>query len=160
MSWIAEYDTQGREFPTCVHVTKTTGTMTHGATYVPIEDGKAVRAENTKLREDLEFERSENGWAREFLNRMGKKCGTKDCPSLVAYVTNLEAENAKLRELARGLRMAYVETLNECESLNEGLIWEYSCSIDDDIAKSKAKFEANRHRFDAALCELGVEVDE
>ena len=51
MSWIAEYDTQGREFPTCVHVTKTTGTTTHGATYVPIEDGKAVRAENTKLRE-------------------------------------------------------------------------------------------------------------
>lgn len=51
MSWIAEYDTQGREFPTCVHVTKTTGTMTHGATYVPIEDGKAVRAENTELRE-------------------------------------------------------------------------------------------------------------
>ena len=51
MSWIAEYDTQGREFPTCVHVTKTTGTMTHGATYVPIEDGKAVRAENAELRE-------------------------------------------------------------------------------------------------------------
>ena len=51
MSWIAEYDTQGREFPTCVHVTKTTGTMTHGATYVPIEDGKAMRAENAKLRE-------------------------------------------------------------------------------------------------------------
>ena len=51
MSWIAEYDTQGREFPTCVHVTKTTGTMTHGVTYVPIEDGKAVRAENAKLRE-------------------------------------------------------------------------------------------------------------
>jgi hypothetical protein len=51
MSWIAEYDTQGREFPTCVHVTKTTGTMTNGATYVPIEDGKAVRAENAKLRE-------------------------------------------------------------------------------------------------------------
>lgn len=50
MSWIAEYDTQGREFPTCVHVTKTTGTMTHGATYVSIEDGKAVRAENAKLR--------------------------------------------------------------------------------------------------------------
>lgn len=51
MSWIAEYDTQGMEFPTCVHVTKTTGTMTHGATYVPIEEGKAVRAENAKLRE-------------------------------------------------------------------------------------------------------------
>ena len=51
MSWIAEYDTQGREFPTCVHVTKTTHTMTHGATYVPIEDGKALRDENAKLRE-------------------------------------------------------------------------------------------------------------
>jgi len=51
MSWIADYDTHGREFPTCVHVTKTTGTMTHGATYVPIEDGKAVRDENAKLRE-------------------------------------------------------------------------------------------------------------
>ena len=55
-------------------------------------------AENAKLRDDLEFERSENGWAREFLNRMAKHCGTKDCPSLVAYVTKLEAENAKLRE--------------------------------------------------------------
>ena len=51
MSWIAEYDTQGREFPTCVHVTKTTGTMTHGVTYVPIEDGNAVRVENARLRE-------------------------------------------------------------------------------------------------------------
>ena len=55
MSWIAEYDTQGREFPTCVHVTKTTGTMTHGVTYVPIEDGQAVRAENAKLRELVRF---------------------------------------------------------------------------------------------------------
>lgn len=51
MSWIAEYDTQGMEFPTCVHVTKTTRTMTHGATYVPIEEGNAVRAENAKLKE-------------------------------------------------------------------------------------------------------------
>lgn len=59
----------------------------------------ALKAENAKLREDLEFERSENGWAREFLSRLGPKCGTKDCPSLVAYVTKLEDENAKLREL-------------------------------------------------------------
>lgn len=57
-----------------------------------------LQAENKQLREDLEFERSENGWAREFLNRMGQKCGTKDCPSLVAYVAKLEKENAKLRE--------------------------------------------------------------
>ena len=51
MSWIAELDTHGREFPIGVHVTRTTHTMTHGATYVPIEDGKAVRDENAKLRE-------------------------------------------------------------------------------------------------------------
>lgn len=61
-------------------------------------------ADIAKLREDLEFERSENGWAREFLNRMGQKCGTKDCPSLVAYVTKLESENAKLRELCWRMR--------------------------------------------------------
>ena len=67
-------------------------------------------------------------------------------------------ENAKLRELSRALHMAYVETLNECESLNDGLIWECSGSIDDDIAKSRVKFEVLRHRFDAALCELGIEV--
>ena len=68
-----------------------------------VADLQEALAENVKLREDLEFERSENGWAREFLNRMGQKCGTKDCPSLVAYVTNLEAENAKLRELVRSM---------------------------------------------------------
>lgn len=62
-----------------------------------------VEAENANLQEDLEFERSENGWAREFLDRMAKHCGTKDCPSLVAYVTKLENENAKMRELLRGL---------------------------------------------------------
>ena len=73
-------------------------------------------------------------------------------------LTAAMAENEKLREMARNLHMAYVETLNECESLNEGLIWEYSGSIEDDVAKSRAKFEANRHRFDDALCELGIEV--
>ena len=95
MSWIAEYDTQGREFPTCVHVTKTTGTMTHGATYVPIEDGKAVRAENAKLREIIaDFEemlpKSERRYIREML-----KATTND--------------NAKLRELVKEV---FYELLN------------------------------------------------
>jgi hypothetical protein len=71
---------------------------------VPKDEFDRLKAENAKLREDLEFERSENGWAREFLNRMGQKCGTKDCPSLVAYVTKLESENAKLRELGMEVR--------------------------------------------------------
>lgn len=70
----------------------------------------------------------------------------------------LAAENAKLRELVSGLHMAYVKTLNECESLDEGLIWEYSGSVKSDVAKSKARFEADRHRFDTALRELGVEL--
>ena len=62
-----------------------------------------LEAENEKLREELEDEKAENGWAREFLNRMGRKCGTKDCPSLVAYVNKLESENEQLRELCRDL---------------------------------------------------------
>lgn len=84
MSWIAEYDTQGMEFPTCVHVTKTTGAMTHGATYVPIEDGRRVRAENAKLREER----------REYQ-------ATID--SLVDECADHKAENAKLRELCADL---------------------------------------------------------
>lgn len=71
-----------------------------------------------------------------------------------------ENENESLRELVRGLHMAYVGALNECESLNEGLIYEYSGSVNADVAKSRAMFKAYRHRFDAALRELGVEVDE
>ena len=82
MSWIAEYDTQGREFPTCVHVTKTTGTMTHGATYVPIEDGRAVRAENVELRKE-----------RDALDHL--------TDVLNATNDGLISENAKLRELVR-----------------------------------------------------------
>ena len=72
-----------------------------------------LRQENKELREDLEFERSENGWAREFLNRMGRKCGTKDCPSLVAYVTKLEDENKELRELA--LTLAHCAAGHGCD---------------------------------------------
>lgn len=85
--------------------------------------------ENAKLREELEFERSENGWAREFLNNVGPKCGTKDCPSLVAYVT-------KLRELVRHLY--------ECTRHNRCSACEYA----DDACD-----------FEYDLDELGIEVD-
>ena len=57
-----------------------------------------LQAKVDDLKEELEDEKSENGWVRDFLNRMGRKCGTKDCPSLVAYVGQLEAENEQLRE--------------------------------------------------------------
>lgn len=102
------------------------------------EELTKLKAENAKLRE--EFNKMDVWHSKELTAAMD--------------------ENAKLRELARGLHMAYVETLNECESLNEGLIWECSGSIDDDIAKSKARFEVLRHRFDDALRELGAGVDE
>ena len=73
-----------------------------------------LEAENEQLREDLEFERSENEWMREFNDRMAKHCGTKDCPSLVAYVTKLENENRKFREL-ENIRISQVE---HCEYLD------------------------------------------
>ena len=59
--------------------------------------------ENAKLREQLDWERSENEWMREFDDRMAEHCGTKDCPSLVAYVNKIETENAKLRELTKDM---------------------------------------------------------
>jgi hypothetical protein len=67
---------------------------------------EAVKAENAKLREQLDWERSENGWMREFNDRMAEHCGTKDCPSLVAYVNKIETENTKLRELAADMLRA------------------------------------------------------
>ena len=69
-------------------------------------------------------------------------------------------ENAKLRELVSGLHMAYVGALNECESMDAGLIWDHCEMVDAELAKSHARFEADRHRFDTAMSELGVEVDE
>lgn len=75
------------------------------------------------------------------------------------YVLELESSNAKLRELVRGLRMAYVGALNKAEGMDEGLIWEHCEMVDTELAKSHARFEVDRHRFDAAMRELGIEVD-
>ena len=69
-------------------------------------------------------------------------------------------ENAKLRELVRSLHMAYVGALNKCEGMDVGLIWEHCEMVDAELAKSHARFEAERHRFDVAMRELGIEVDE
>jgi len=48
-------------------------------------------------REAYEDLREEFTWETTFLHRMGKKCGTKDVPSLVAYVDKLEAERDELQ---------------------------------------------------------------
>lgn len=62
-----------------------------------------MQAENAKLRDELEDERSENGWALEFMNRMGEKVRCSDAANLKEYVEGLERENAKLRELVRDM---------------------------------------------------------
>lgn len=50
MMWIADYDAHGKEFPTCVHVTRTAQNgVISGATYVPIWDGKEARNERDAL---------------------------------------------------------------------------------------------------------------
>lgn len=71
----------------------------------------------------------------------------------------LETENAKLRELVRGLHMAYVGALNECEGMDAGLIWNHCEMVDAELAKSHARFETDRHRFDVDMRELGIEVE-
>lgn len=64
---------------------------------------------------------------------------------------------AALEELVRGMHAAYVGAIDKCEGLDESLTWEYSCSIDADIAKIHAGYEQDRHRFDVAIRELGIE---
>lgn len=71
----------------------------------------------------------------------------------------LKAENTNLREFIRILHTAYVGATNECEELDKSSIWEFSSNIKNDLAKSKAKYEADRHRFDVAMRELGIEVE-
>lgn len=55
---------------------------------------KKVKAENAKLRKELEFERENNESIRRLFDAVAPRCGTKDCPSLVEYVE-------QLRELVR-----------------------------------------------------------
>ncbi len=131
MSWIAEYDTQGREFPTCVHVTRTTGTMTHGATYVPIEDGKAVRAENERLQD-------ENERLRSCLSDSAENERIID-----HEFRELQAENVKLRRLVRD----YDKVLDAAVD-----VW----GIMADALGYGRKYDALHDR----MRELGIEVDE
>jgi hypothetical protein len=82
-----------------------------------------------------------------------------DVNRMVELTDMLAAENAKLRELVRGLHMAYIGIINQCESFDTSLTWEFSSDIDADLAKQHASYEQDRHRFDVAMRELGVEVE-
>lgn len=71
---------------------------------------------------DLMNEREEYVWTREFMDRMAKHCGTKDCPSLVAYVEGLESENAKLRKELESIgTAAYLYGRSDLKSENAKL---------------------------------------
>ena len=87
---------------TCSYMVPLSGKAAHDMRMLRDENA-TLKTENAKLREQLDWERSENGWMREFNDRMAEHCGTKDCPSLVAYINKIETESAKLRKLVRGL---------------------------------------------------------
>lgn len=54
-------------------------------------------------REEYEDLRDEFTWTNTFLHRMGKKCGTKDVPSLKAYVEQLESKVEELEAVDRNI---------------------------------------------------------
>lgn len=59
-------------------------------------------------------------WLRDFLNGIAAKCGTKDCPSLVEYVRQLEVEADELRELVRDLwEYIHIGTAQDGQSLHD-----------------------------------------
>jgi hypothetical protein len=74
-------------------------------------------------------------------------------------VSELDAENTKLRELVRGLHIAHVGMTNRYKGSETGLIWEYSGDTENDTRKLESECEEECHRFDTAMRELGVEVD-
>ena len=118
---------------------------------IPKDEYKALLAENAELREYITKLEQANivldSDNTELRNDM------RDMQMIVS-------ENAKLRELVRGLYMAYIGTLNECAGMHAGLIWDHCDMVDTELAKSHERFEADRHRFDVAMRELGVEVDD
>ena len=73
-------------------------------------------------------------------------------------ILRLVRENARLRELVRGLHMAYIGIIGQCESFDSSLTCMFSNDIDADLSKQHASYEQDRHRFDVAMRELGIEV--
>lgn len=104
-----------------------------------------LEAENAKLREDND--------------RLIQAIEDLHNVSLEDELVQLENENAKLRELVRGLHMAHVGMVERYRSSEECLIWECSGSIEEDGMKLRQECDEERHRFDVAMSELGVEVD-
>jgi len=74
-------------------------------------ENRKQRERIEELEEELADEKSENGWAREFLNTIGPRCGKPDCRSLVDYVSQLEQLVKDMRrDLAAVYDIAGIET--------------------------------------------------
>ncbi len=86
--------------------------------------------------------------------------GLADAQFAYIEAERLCAENERLRELVRGLHMAHVGMVERYRSSEEGLIWEFSGSIEEDVMKLRQECDEERHRFDVAMRELGIEVGE
>lgn len=133
MSWsIEEHIGEGRPWPAQVVVYR--GETSECLAYVSGEVADRLKAENIKLRTQLAD-------VTESMGRVEERC-------------------AKLRKLVRDLRMAYIGALNECEGMEAGLIWEYCDVVENELVRSHARFETDRHRFDVTMQELGIEVGE
>lgn len=127
-----------------------------------VDENSRLRNENDKmerlvtlLRNDCDIDASWDG-----LRNFWTIGLTEDGCLMRDRACKAEAENAKLRLLVQDLHKAYIGALNECEGRDAGLIWEYSYDVDAALAKSHAKFESDRHRFDVAMSELGIEAGE
>lgn len=95
--------------------------------------------------------REEYDWMSDFNDRMAKHCGTKDCPSLVAYVNKLESENAKLRELAAGVgHLLFSLDVDYCASCPKDSI-NHPCPVYT-VGGGECLYKTD-------MRELGVEVD-
>lgn len=114
-----------------------------------------------KLRDSVHRERAEADRLRERITTQKQtiQAYRDESREWREVADHAQAENAKLRELVRGLHMAYIGIIGQCESFDSSLTWEFSGDVDADLAKQHASYEQDRHRFDVAMRELGIEVE-
>ena len=73
-------------------------------------------------------------------------------------IKRLRAERTRLRKLVRDVHAAYVGAMNSYEGSESEIIYEVSYDTAKDINDLHVRCELDRHRFDALMQELGVEV--
>lgn len=96
-------------------------------------------------REAYEDLRDEFTWTNTFLHRIGKKCGTKDVPSLKAYVEQLESKVEELEAVDRNIA--------ETDSR-----WEAAIRDLERMTAERDEWKAKAEGFTEALEKLGCSV--